>query len=183
MAMSYYQGMGALPAASWCSPANPQGRCRPIAGICKPMDTTTLAVYRDLQAQANRVAHARGLAKIDVDGRIGPDTVALVESVTMASYGQCDQVAAIADELAQAIRGTADALGAPASVSAPQTRPPLLPMPDGTVQDPMTGSAFGGGFGDLGMFGWALLAGAGYLLWQEMAKTSKKDKKRARRRT
>ena len=175
-----YHGIGGLSQTAWCSPVNPQGRCKPIAGICKPMDTATLAVYRDLQAQANRVAHVRGLAKIDVDGRIGPETVALVEGIMMASYGQCDQVAAIADELAQAIRGTADAIGAPADVSAPRTRPPLLPMPDGTVQDPMTGSAFGGGIGDLGLFGWVLLAGAGYLLWQE-TKQPKARKQRRRR--
>lgn len=174
-----YHGMSGFPQTAWCSPANPQGRCKPIAGICKPMDTATLAVYRDLQAQANRVAHARGMKRIDVDGRIGPETVGLVEEVTMASYGQCDQVAAIADELAQAIRGTADALGAPEVVSAPRTRPPLQPMPDGTVMDPMTRSAFGGGFGDLGLFGWALLAGAGYLLWQEMEKPKKTDRRRA----
>jgi len=177
-----YQEMGGLPATTWCSEQNPQGRCRPRPGnICLPMDTATLAIFRDLQRQANRVAHARGFGKVNEDGRIGPDTVQLVEQITSASYGSCDQVSAIADELATAIRGTADALGAPASVTAPRTRPPLQPQPDGSVVDPeIHGSAFGAGFGDLGLFGWALLAGAGYFLWKDLDKATKRDRKRRR---
>jgi len=95
-------------------------------GVCKAMNFPALAAVRALQAQLNRVAQMKGLSKIAADGAIGPATLALfVQVQTAAGAGtiggdasSCVNIGADSDVLAAQVQAYADALGAPATVSA-----------------------------------------------------------------
>ena len=101
MTGSGYSTIGALQAASWCSDRNPQGNCKAVKNICKPMDSATLGVFKGLQRQVNKTF---GKGVIDVDGRIGPKTVSATNKAlnefphTFGTFSHCDTLAARADE-------------------------------------------------------------------------------------
>jgi hypothetical protein len=115
-------------------------------GTCKPSDLPTLAIFKSLQAQLNRIVYAynkitgNNAALISVDGDIGPGTMQQVEEVqalltadtsmdviAMASVirsqstDSCSAVANNAELLAAAAQAVADTVGAPASISQPSS--------------------------------------------------------------
>ena len=99
---SNYMTMEGLPATSWCSDRNPQGDCKALKNICKPMDSSTLGTFKNLQRQVNT---SFGKGVIDVDGRIGPKTISATTKAlnkfphTFGTFGHCDSLAAVADEV------------------------------------------------------------------------------------
>lgn len=97
-------------------------------GVCKPSNERTLAMFKDLQSQLNRVAQAKGIPKIAVDGDIGPGTIKLMTSAAMIAAGTgCSSVASAAVPFTGAARVIADAAGAPATVVSPApARPSTL---------------------------------------------------------
>lgn len=96
------------------------------SGNCKPTNFATLAKFKALQTQLNRVAHAKGLPKIAVDGDIGPGTIKLLASATGGNAGAtCSTIAPIAEALTAQVEAIANAAGAPAKVSSPA--PPSPP--------------------------------------------------------
>lgn len=126
-----------LSTSTYCSDRNPQPGCSAVKGICKPMDHSTLGVYRNLQNQINRVLSAQGKRTIGVDGRIGPGTVKALNSAMGTGYDVCDKVAVFADNLASSVKAKADSLGAPIQVASPKPpSPPSLPAPGGAVSHP-----------------------------------------------
>jgi hypothetical protein len=129
-----YIPMGDLDASDWNSTKYP--------GVCKPTNFGALAKFKELQTQLNRVAQAKGLGKIGVDGDIGAGTVNLLRSIVTASAADrgasstgtyatvvysfassmatsCSSIAAKADVLAAALKNYANALGVSSAVSSP----------------------------------------------------------------
>lgn len=95
-------------------------------GTCKPSDAYTLGVFKELQMQLNRVAQARSLAKIAVDGDIGPGTVSLANKA-IGAPANCVAIAGAADGYTNQAKIMADNAGVPGSVSSPApTRPSTL---------------------------------------------------------
>ena len=115
-------------------------------GVCKPSDLATLAIFKNLQAQLNRILYAYNKALgnsaplISVDGDIGPNTVQLLFTVqgfltndssqqlnpsALAIIAQdsssCSAVASNADTIAGYAQTTADSLGAPSKISQPSS--------------------------------------------------------------
>lgn len=117
--------------------------CTKYPGICKPMNLPALAVVQSLQAQLNRVAQVKGLSKIQVDGAVGPASLALFNQVaaissstpySMTQVGNVALLAADADVYASQTSGLATSLGAPAQVpAATLTAPVTLVNKTGTT--------------------------------------------------
>src|SRR5262245_6418938 len=129
-------------------------------GVCKPSTVATLAVFKRLQAQLNRVASVKGIATIAVDGDVGAGTVGLYASLKSAliSYassskdisfafagvaqltaagGSCTSIASVADVIADVADAYADSLGASASPPAPKPiAPPTLVSKTGVETAP-----------------------------------------------
>jgi hypothetical protein len=129
----------------FCSTSNPQGSCKPLAGVCKPMTTEALSQFKDLQNQLNRVAQVKGYSKIWVDGRIGKDTLALYNKVQalglvfLSRYGTCDELssATLRGVTIPLARRAADDLGAPATVAGRALARPSSADPSGGMpKDP-----------------------------------------------
>jgi hypothetical protein len=122
---------------SYCSTHNPQAGCKAVSGICKPMNSATLSVFKNLQSQINRVLSSMGKSLIGVDGRIGSGTVKSLNTAMGTGFTNCDQVSILADNLANQVKLKADKLGAPVHVSpARPPAPPSVPGPGGTVLHP-----------------------------------------------
>lgn len=130
-----HYALGALPFSTWCSDKNPQPGCTALKNICKPMDAATLEVFKDLQRQTNRVLNSQGRTLLDVDGRIGPKTMAAVTQIVDVPFGHCDNLSAVANDMSALIRSKADQMNAVA-VSDPVTSVPSVAKPDGTVEHP-----------------------------------------------
>lgn len=126
--MAYLQ-LGAVDASNFNSTSYP--------GICKPSNLATLAIFKNLQAQLNRVAQGLGLDKITVDGDIGNAVLLLLSQISAnlsqggvsvdparnilmqaGAYGVVD-AASNADTLAGAAQGVADQMTVPPSISQP----------------------------------------------------------------
>jgi len=115
-------------------------------GTCKPSDLSTLAIFKNLQAQLNRVATGynallgHSVPLVSVDGDIGPGTMQMFEQVqawltadtsssgyaTAAMIMQqdtssCSAVASNAEALVPALQSVADSLSVPASISQPSS--------------------------------------------------------------
>lgn len=130
-------------------------------GICKPSTASALAIFKRLQTQLNRVAYAKGIATISVDGDLGGGTLGLFAKVkpTIVQYligdgnpiiaglvgaadtSNCSAVASMADVIANAADACATALKSPSSPPAPKpTKQPMLVLADGTEKAPPVGS-------------------------------------------
>jgi hypothetical protein len=118
-------------------------------GICKPTNFETLAKFKGLQNQLNRVAQVKGLTKIAVDGDIGPGTLRLLAATGVTATSDCSAVAIIAEPLTVQVQAVANAAGAPEKVSspAPAATPSIVNVTTGlTVPQPAAASvsdAFG----------------------------------------
>lgn len=152
---------------------------------CKPRNWIALGYVQNLQRQANRVAHKYGWGKVGVDGEVGPATLALVKKIqskhsdVMGNAASCVWIAADADVIGDQIKDVADALGVPATVSAPPAPTPVAYTPAGKVPPPGPGgasamNAFGGMTSGQKAIFVGLLGGIGYVVY-------KKSKKKGRR--
>jgi hypothetical protein len=105
-------------------------------GVCKPTNQAALNIFFELQRQLNRVAKAKGLSLIAVDGDIGPGTLKLVNAsgITAMTGVGCQGVALVADMLAAKAKAVADAAGMPATVAGPApAKPPSFVTPSGAL--------------------------------------------------
>lgn len=131
-------------------------------GTARPADTATLAVFKNMQAQFNRIAQAIGATKISVDGDIGAGTLSLLGKIAAnlgqggvsvdparnilmqaAGYSAAD-VAAHADTLGNAAQGVADQMKVPGKISQPSSGSSLLVSAtgvEGKVSTPTPASA------------------------------------------
>lgn len=202
--MAYLQ-LGDVPTSSFNSTSFP--------GVCKPSDTATLAIFKNLQAQLNRVAQGAGISKISVDGDIGNDTLMLLSAIgaflaqggvsadparnilMQASSQGCVGVATQADTLGAAAQGVADQMSVPPKVSQPSSGSSTLVSSGGTVTHVSTPTPASASISDAlaGMDTTTLLAlaaGAGAIIYftgkpkRGSARTSTKSSRRhARRRS
>ncbi len=92
-------------------------------GTAYGIGAPTHEIFKDLQAQANRLAGARGMSQIGVDGKIGKKTLTLVEAGLRQSVGDIARLASLADVFAASLRAEADRMGSP---------PPRKPRPPST---------------------------------------------------
>lgn len=148
---------------TFCTVANPQLSCSPIAGVAKPTTAATLRVFENVQRNLNRVLYQQKQPLISVDGRIGPGTMAAVAFVQRATplnlpYDTVDAVALNADFIMASVDQLARSIGAPASVPDPApTSPPSRLTTAGNVAHPPDAAIRGG----LGMTSPLVLAAAG----------------------
>lgn len=97
--------------------------------VCKPANSATLAIFKTMQTQLNRVAQAVGVSKIAVDGDIGSGTLTLLSriaskmsmtsalEVTLANEAtnDCSTVASRAETISFFAKSVADAKGVSAN--------------------------------------------------------------------
>ncbi len=168
--MSEYLSMGdsgAEPGVTWNSTK--------IPGVCKPSDFSTLAKFKALQEQINRLAQVKGTPKIAVDGDLGAGTVSAYNKAMGTGLSSCSQLAGAVSAFTAQVRMAADSAGAPSRVSGPApTTAPSIVTPAGSLVvappgagNPMAASvydAFGslGGIGKIAALG--IAGGIGYLL-------------------
>lgn len=92
-----------LPATEWCSPSNPQGRCKPIfiggKEVCKPMTFASRDIFRALQVTVNALLRQDKKRTIREDARIGPQTLAAVNLYARSPFRDCNELSAVAAEV------------------------------------------------------------------------------------
>ena len=150
--MSYT--LGSVSASSFNSTKYP--------GVCKPSTTATLAIFKALQQQLNRVASVKNLPKVAVDGDIGPGTLNLAsyvkavaaadatgsgdlasianDVVTIIDTSSCTALASRADDVAANVQMYATALGVPTSVPAPVNTSPTVLVSSSGQETQVAGS-------------------------------------------
>lgn len=131
-----YVGRQSLGDTSWCSPAAPSG-CTPVDGVCMPMDAATLSTFTGIQRSINALLAARSEPLIGVDGRIGPETLAALMTLS-SDPGQitgCDVVAANADAMLAELQQEMATAGA-RLVPDPGTSSPPTTIVSGKVVNP-----------------------------------------------
>jgi len=121
--MSYVQAMGSIERGAWCSDLNPQGDCRPLINICKPMDKPTAVLFKTLQSELNRAALATKNSPVPVDARPGKDTIVLANKILGTKFTHCDQLCARADELIKQVASFNKSVGAPLKAPAKPAKP------------------------------------------------------------
>jgi hypothetical protein len=155
-----------------------------IPGICKPGDKNTLFTVTGFQKQLNRVADIKGIAKIGVDGDLGPKTLGLFRQVQSLAGGQisgdgstCAGLTESLPVIAVQVAQFADSLGAPARTSSPPAPTPTfisqatgqevkVPQAGASVADMFMGMstpmkvAFAGVLGGIGYFAYRAMAPA-----------------------
>jgi hypothetical protein len=112
----YYGSLGVIDPKDWTHARD---------GSCMGLNPTTVAIFKSVQAQANRVLKARGQKTLAVDGFLGAKTtVAVAQAIggAGAAFNTCDELARQADTVADQLRAIADAAGAPPKVSSPAPR-------------------------------------------------------------
>ena len=181
--MSYLHGMGAIDVTKWCSDKNPQGRCKPLRNICKPMDVPTADLFKELQRELNRAAAVAKVAPIWVDARPGPETLKLCNKVLGTSFSHCDQLCAKADELVTSLKTWNAAAGAPAV--APEGKAPAISRGKGVDLGPADPGAGPSRAGLVEFFttplGMMLVAGGVIFFLATRPKPKKKAKKKKRK--
>ncbi len=115
--MNHY--LGSLGSTSVAGPVAPSNYT--VKGdICLPNNATVLALWKNLQTQINRLAVVQGVAKIAVDGRIGPGTAKAYSAVTGQPLTASVNLAAAASSgMVSNLKAKADSAGAPAVVPTP----------------------------------------------------------------
>lgn len=172
----------ALPYTSWCSKSNPQPGCSALSNICKPMNASVLATFKNLQAQINRVLYKQGKSLIGVDGRIGPGTVRAANSAMGTNFSNCNELAAIANVFATQVSALASSMGAPMSVASPQpAAPPSVASGSGAIMHPPDGQLRVAGFMSFlkSPLGMAVGVGTALALYS-ISQDTKKGKRRKR---
>lgn len=142
-AMSYTNGarsaMGDVGQAGYCSTSNPQGNCKPISGICLPMDSASLASFKSLQREMNKALKANGRSLVSVDGRIGPQTLSSYKWIANkygmpgGDFSSCDEMAPVADALIVELYAVTRSLP---TVPDPSGSKPSVVAPGGGITHP-----------------------------------------------
>jgi hypothetical protein len=177
-------GLGALPVTGWCSDRNPQGKCKPLVNICKPMDLATLAIIKTIQRQSNALLKASGNTLLDVDGRVGSLTTSAVNRILGTSFTHCDEVMQRGDEMASALTSKAASVGVTPPPDPKSKTPPSKPGPGNTVVHPPNSAIQQAGFTAMltSPIGIAALVVGGLLIWKATQKPKKKKRATKRRR-
>jgi hypothetical protein len=173
--MTYLPTMGTIDSTHFNSTRYP--------GVCKPTDFPTLEVFKEMQYQLDRLAEGRKLAKIAIDGDIGPGTMKLVKATgpwMMVDTSSCASVAQYADVISAGAQKKADDLGVPAKITTPATfaKPSILAPTGAIVVAPPgqmgAGASIGDAFKGLGTAGMlavgAAIVGIGYFVTTKMKK-------------
>ncbi len=169
--MSEYLSMGDTggePGVTWNSTKVP--------GACKPSDFATLAKFKALQEQMNRVASKKGYPTIAVDGDLGPGTVALFNKI-LGGNASCGNIASYVSTYTAQFNALASSLGAAASVPAPKPATPpaivtaagaTVPAPPG-AGNPLLANVYDafGGSPVLAVAGIGIAGGIAYLLFKK----------------
>jgi hypothetical protein len=126
--------------------------CTRIAGVCKPTNTNALAIVQEAQRQLNRIAQAKNLTKISVDGDVGPKMLTLAQKA-LGTGGVTNSVISLAlniDNVVPLAKSLADQAGVPQKISQPVqiTTPSIIP-PGASAPVPVP--AAGGMFSGLGL--------------------------------
>jgi hypothetical protein len=152
-------------------------------GVCKPSNVGTLAAFKALQTQLNRVAQAKGLTKIGVDGDIGAGTLRIMTSAGMIPAGTpCSVVAAQVTISTVTAKTIADAAGISSSVAGPLVlkRPTIVDAAgrESIVQSPAIGAGLVGAFSNLStpmkLAAVGILGGIGYFVFKDTKKKRRK---------
>lgn len=126
----------------YCTKANPQVGCTPVAGVAKPMTASVLTSFKELQFQLSRILVKEGKDPIAIDGRIGSATVRALETARKASPAfafpqkTVDDVAFWAPELVRITTTLANTIGAPKVVVETKPAQPSMPTSGGGVAHP-----------------------------------------------
>lgn len=157
--------------------------CTKYPGVCKPTNLTALSRIRELQMQMNRVAQLRGVAKIGVDGDVGPGTIKLYSTLQGVSVGSINAItiATSAPYESKTFMDIADAAGIPTTVPqpAPATQPSIintttgLEIPVPTPESSGVVAAFSGMSTAQKVIFAGLLGGVGLLVAKEFGKKKK----------
>lgn len=177
-----YLGLGDLDSSDFNSTKYP--------GICKPSNVSSLATFKKLQSQLNRVASMKGVPTIAVDGDIGPGSLRLFASmqstlvaflnvgdVTSAikiagvSSSSCSSLALVADVVGDAAQKYADSLGAPTTVASPTpAKASTLVLPNGIEKPAPAGAdmmaAWTNASTEMKIAFVAVMGGIGYYLYK-----------------
>jgi hypothetical protein len=152
-------------------------------GVCKPSNFATLAVFKELQYQLNRLAQGLNMPKIAVDGDIGPGTIKLVSAIgaqrLLVDASTCVSIATKADTLTSVAKQQATALGVPDKISAPS--PPQTPSiitPAGAIVPQPAAASLSDAFRNMGTptliaLGVGVVA-VGYVVAKDMKKKGRK---------
>jgi hypothetical protein len=114
--VGYYGSLGVVDTDKWTHARD---------GSCMGLSPVVVGLFKEVQAQANRVLKQRGQKLLAVDGFLGARTVAVVADVIggpSAAFNTCDELARQADVIAAQIKDIANKAGAPAQVSAPLSK-------------------------------------------------------------
>lgn len=158
-AAAVWEKSGELAASNWAVQS----------GVCRPGNFETLALFKDLQGQINRIAHVSGFAKVPVDGDLGARTVtaarkAIEKTGTGPMPGTCAELAAAAGFLVYDLERAANDRSVPATVSAPQ--PSGMSSSPSSSSGEVNASASVDGDGGLTWWLWGSVGAAGLaLLW------------------
>jgi hypothetical protein len=106
--------LGAVPQgpAFWCSDRTPQAGCKALNNICKPMDATTLAIFKGIQREANKILAKLKKGVLDVDGRIGRLTRTAINQILGSNFQHCDEVAGRSQQILASLATKAASMGA-----------------------------------------------------------------------
>lgn len=153
--------------------------CTKIAGVCKPTNTNALSIVQEAQRQLNRVAQAKGLSKITVDGDVGPKMLALAQKA-LGAGGVTSSVSSLAlavDSVIPLAKSLADSAGTPATVSQPKpiVQPSYIP-PGAPAPIPVPSA---GGFlpplGGLSQTQMLIIAGlGGFIIYKKFIKKGRR---------
>lgn len=170
--------------SNWCSDQNPQGTCKPLVNICKPMNSATLAGIKTLQRQTNALLSKIGKTLLDVDGRVGPKTMGAVNSILGTNFSHCDELMFRLNSLAGSMATRAASEGVVPPRDPRPKSPPSQPGAGGTVIHPPNDQIKQAGFGAVltSPIGLAALVVGGLLIWKATDKPKKKTKKKKPRR-
>jgi hypothetical protein len=186
----FMEDLGAVSEGIWyCSPAQVQGGCTPIAGVSIPWNVTTLTFFNAIQRAINALLAKRGKPLIGVDGRIGPATVRAMETLSQPSWDNVipeinnETIARGAGPVVDMLQNMMHAEGA-TYVPDPRTSSPPTVAIKGAVVNPSTSAmaAAAGGGGALAMLksplGLAAIAVGGLLVYSSSKPRKKKRGKR-----
>lgn len=156
-----------------------------VPGSCKPRNFVALNYVKTLQGQLNRIAAAKGFAKIGVDGQIGPSALGLLKKVQaafpaiMGDTSSCLYVSADADVIGGQVKDVADSIGAPA-VAPPSSKAATIVTKSGMIVTPPGAPAasvmdvFSGVSPLQGIALAGIAGGIGYLLLRKKRKKGKR---------
>jgi hypothetical protein len=186
--MSYFP-FADIEMTKWCSDQNPQGRCKPLKNICKPMDVPAAELFKDYQRELNRALFVKRKAgesvpkALWVDARPGPETVKATNAFFGTSFSHCDALCTVIDNLIGQLQTFNAAAGAPAVVA--EGGPPVIDSGKGIDLGPLEPKAKLSTAGLAGALtsplGLAALGIGAILLWKSQTPKAKKKRKARRK--